>query len=49
MEKELKTVEEKEAKTQDPPLRGTFASVLLLGAFLAVTWFAVFILFLSRQ
>lgn len=33
----------------EPSLNGTFASVLLLGFFLVISWVAVFILFLSRQ
>nr|WP_270881608.1 cytochrome c oxidase subunit 2A [Paenibacillus aestuarii] len=37
------------ATDEQPVLKGTFAAVLLLGGFLAVTWFAVFLLFLSRQ
>lgn len=38
-----------EREGQDSDLRGTFAAVMLLGGFLAVTWIAVFILFMSRQ
>ncbi|WP_060647471.1 cytochrome c oxidase subunit 2A [Paenibacillus sp. Soil724D2] len=34
---------------QEPALKGTFASVMLLGAFLVITWVAVFLLFLYRQ
>ncbi|MDD9266774.1 cytochrome c oxidase subunit 2A [Paenibacillus sp. GCM10023248] len=34
---------------QEPALKGTFAAVMLLGAFLAISWVAVFILFLARQ
>ncbi|MNW19103.1 hypothetical protein D3C71_2189450 [compost metagenome] len=33
----------------EPSLKGTFASVLLLGLFLVVSWVAIFILFLARQ
>lgn len=33
----------------EPSLKGTFASVLLLGLFLVISWVAVFILFLDRQ
>ncbi|MCD1261017.1 cytochrome c oxidase subunit 2A [Paenibacillus athensensis] len=33
----------------EPSLRGTFAAVLLLGVFVAVTWVAVFVLFMARQ
>ncbi|TVY09521.1 cytochrome c oxidase subunit 2A [Paenibacillus cremeus] len=41
---------EPQAKSeQEPALKGTFASVLLLGAFVVVTWVAVFVLFLARQ
>lgn len=29
-------------------LKGTFVSVMLLGGFLAVSWFGVFIIFLLR-
>jgi hypothetical protein len=42
--------ERKETKlTRETSLKGTFVSVMLLGAFLAVTWAAVFILFINRQ
>lgn len=30
-------------------LKGTFVSVLLLGAFLAIAWAGIFILFISRN
>jgi len=33
----------------EPPLKGTFASVLLLGAFLAASWLGVFLLYLARN
>ncbi|MFC4102257.1 hypothetical protein [Paenibacillus xanthanilyticus] len=33
----------------DPPLNGTFASVMLVGGFIALTWVAVFVLFMARQ
>jgi hypothetical protein len=36
-------------KKEEPALKGTFASVLLLGAFIAVTWAGVFLLFISRN
>jgi|HigsolmetaAR203D_1030402.scaffolds.fasta_scaffold09240_3 hypothetical protein len=29
-------------------LKGAFVSVLLLGGFIAVSWFGVFLLFMSR-
>ncbi|CAG7647702.1 cytochrome c oxidase subunit 2A [Paenibacillus allorhizosphaerae] len=32
----------------DQNLSGTFVSVMILGAFLLVTWVGVFLLFLSR-
>jgi hypothetical protein len=35
-------------RTETNSLKGTLASVLLLGAFIVVSWFAVFGLFLSR-
>lgn len=34
---------------KEPALNGTFAAVLLLGTFLAISWLAVFLLFLYRQ
>lgn len=37
------------APGQEPALRGTFASVMLLGAFIAVTWIGVFALFVHRN
>ncbi|MFH5181659.1 cytochrome c oxidase subunit 2A [Paenibacillus sp. TAB 01] len=39
----------KQEQKKEPALRGTFASVMLLGAFIVVTWAAVFVLFLVRQ
>ncbi|CAM3702359.1 cytochrome c oxidase subunit 2A [Cohnella lubricantis] len=33
----------------EPQLKGTFASVMLLGAFLLAAWVAVFILYLYRK
>lgn len=36
-------------KHTEVSLKGTFASVMLLGAFLALTWVAVFVLYISRQ
>lgn len=40
--------QEKQTKTETDALKGTFTSVLILGAFIVVTWFAVFALFLNR-
>lgn len=37
-----------EAKVEDKHLVGTFTSVLIIGAFLIVTWFGVYALYLSR-
>jgi len=36
-------------EAKEPSLKGTFASVMLLGAFLAITWIGVFILFVARN
>lgn len=33
----------------EPVLNGTFAAVLLLGAFLIASWVAVYLLFISRN
>ncbi|MBO9606829.1 MAG: cytochrome c oxidase subunit 2A [Paenibacillaceae bacterium] len=33
----------------EPALKGTFVSVMLLGAFLIASWVAVFVLFATRQ
>ncbi len=33
---------------QDPPLGGTFISVLFVAAFIAVSWFGVWLLFTSK-
>ncbi|MFD2045824.1 cytochrome c oxidase subunit 2A [Ornithinibacillus salinisoli] len=35
-------------KKENPSLKGTFISVMLLGAFLILTWVGAFTLFLSR-
>ncbi|TNJ58667.1 cytochrome c oxidase subunit 2A [Paenibacillus hemerocallicola] len=34
---------------REPSLKGTFAAVMLLGAFLLVTWLGVFFLYLARN
>jgi len=34
---------------EEPALKGTFASVMLLGAFIVVTWIGVFALFMARN
>ncbi|WP_256759921.1 cytochrome c oxidase subunit 2A [Cohnella sp. WQ 127256] len=34
---------------KEESLKGTFVSVLLLGAFLLLTWLGIFILFISRD
>lgn len=46
--KQQKAVELENEKTTQPILTGTFVSVLLLGAFLIVTWISVFGLFVNR-
>lgn len=33
----------------ETPLKGTFASVMLLGAFLLATWVSVFVLYVHRK
>lgn len=35
-------------KTETDSLKGTFTSVLVLGTFIVICWFAVFALFLNR-
>ncbi|MGF9915467.1 cytochrome c oxidase subunit 2A [Paenibacillus ehimensis] len=35
-------------KHEEEGLRGTFASVMLLGLFLLLSWFGVFVLFMVR-
>lgn len=34
---------------EEPYLKGTFVSVMLLGSFLALSWLAVFFLYISRN
>jgi hypothetical protein len=34
---------------KEPALKGTFAAVMLLGAFIAISWIGVFVLFVSRN
>jgi hypothetical protein len=34
---------------ENPSLKGTLAGVLFIGGFIAVTWFSIFFLFLSRN
>ncbi len=38
-----------EPEKKELSLKGAFASVMLLGAFLAITWVGVFILFVARD
>jgi hypothetical protein len=40
--------ENKQVNTESDSLKGTFASVLMLGAFIVICWFAAFALFLNR-
>ncbi|MEK4301349.1 cytochrome c oxidase subunit 2A [Oceanobacillus sp. FSL W8-0428] len=35
-------------KKSDPNLKGTLFSVITIGAIILISWFAVFLLFLSR-
>ncbi|WP_438448172.1 cytochrome c oxidase subunit 2A [Gorillibacterium sp. sgz5001074] len=44
--KELKNGNDKH---EEESLKGTFVAVLLLGGFLALTWLAVFVLFIARS
>lgn len=37
------------AEEKEQSLRGTFVSVLLLGAFLALVWVGIFVLFIARD
>ncbi|WP_019121316.1 cytochrome c oxidase subunit 2A [Brevibacillus massiliensis] len=39
----------KEKTGSNASLKGTLASVLLVGAFIVVSWFGIFFLFLSRS
>jgi len=46
--------QEAEPSSQKPtademPLKGTFASVMILGAFLLATWITVFVLYIHRK
>ncbi len=43
-----KNNQEKQTQTESDKLKGTFTSVLMLGAFIVVCWFAAFALFLNR-
>ena len=45
---EITPKESKKPKIEKQSLKGTFVSVLLLGAFIVISWFAVFGLFISR-
>lgn len=47
--KEGSAMSKRKDKHDDHDLRGTFASVMLLGAFLVITWVAVFFLFIARS
>ncbi|MFE5320327.1 cytochrome c oxidase subunit 2A [Paenibacillus sp. NPDC056579] len=41
-------MEQRDSKSTEPSLKGTFASVMLLAAFLIVTWVGVLWLFVAR-
>lgn len=47
---ELKTNQKTKAKTKikEPSLKGTLVSVFILGAFILLSWFGVYLLFLGR-
>jgi hypothetical protein len=52
--KEAPQKKEKDLRTatpqhQEPELKGTFASVMLLGLFLVLTWVGAYVLFISRM
>jgi len=36
-------------REEESSLKGTFMSVMLLGAFILISWVAVFLLFIERQ
>ncbi|MBD3919630.1 cytochrome c oxidase subunit 2A [Paenibacillus sp. PR3] len=38
-----------ELDKKEPGLSGTFVSVLILGAFIAISWIGVFVLFIARN
>lgn len=35
--------------SQETSLKGTFVSVLIIGVFMLVSWFSIFLLFLERN
>lgn len=39
----------KQSDSQESSLKGTFVSVLIIGGFMLVSWFSVFVLFLERN
>ncbi|HBI05295.1 MAG TPA: cytochrome c oxidase subunit 2A [Paenibacillaceae bacterium] len=39
----------RKVEKSDSNLRGTFTGVLLIGAFIALVWFSMFYVFISRQ
>lgn len=45
---ELKTTQKTELEDEKSSLKGTLASVFLLGLFLIVSWISVYYLFLDR-
>ncbi|WP_139488711.1 cytochrome c oxidase subunit 2A [Brevibacillus dissolubilis] len=47
-QQKVKKTQPKTQPNQEPSLKGTFISVLLLGAFIVATWFGVFNLFINR-
>lgn len=46
---DIKPAPQSGANEKEPELRGAFASVMILGAFILITWFGVFALYLIRS
>ncbi|WEK54880.1 MAG: cytochrome c oxidase subunit 2A [Candidatus Cohnella colombiensis] len=44
-----KPEDKKPVNPEEHSLKGTFVSVMILGAFLIVSWLGVFMLFIDRQ
>ncbi|RNF41193.1 cytochrome c oxidase subunit 2A [Planococcus salinus] len=40
---------EEQLTSQEASLKGTFVSVLIIAAFMLISWFSVFLLFLERN
>ncbi|EGL13069.1 MULTISPECIES: cytochrome c oxidase subunit 2A [Paenibacillus] len=46
---DIKPAPQSGANEKEPELKGAFASVMILGAFILITWFGVFALYLIRS